>query len=311
MATYAQVLRSKAQGRRQRWYVCGTVPALVQDAYELAQAHVYSVNVSIVKTVFLGSECKLADLEHELFRDYEEDRMLVVLHEADKFKEWSELAEMLQEADSSRFFIAVAHTGPPDTKDSWARVFVNSQRARFVVCNPMTPEDRSTWVQSRLKITQEAENYLIQRSHGDYDWLLNQIRRLEYLNTGGINLKLVKILCPTQGNPDFVDALVNNRDLGALTAIRRGLIGPSTLDDVVRQLQQLVLINEQKKHVGVSQRLLIERTGLTPKEISVYRAAAVYYDGQATSRCFTALTKLHEGLRRGSRTAYTALATRW
>lgn len=313
MATYAQILKSTAQGRRQRWFIAGTVPALVQDAYELALAHVYSVNVPVTKTVLLGAEASLREIEYELTRDHEGERLVVVLHEAEKFQEWDELVEILQEQDVTRFFIAVSHAEPPETKDTWAKAFVGSQKARFVVCNEMTPTDKSTWVQSRLNITQEAEDYLIQRSWGDYEWLLNQIRKLEFIEVDTVGLKLVQIICSSHGTPNFVDQLGRGESgkIPALVSLHRGGVSSNTLNDLTRHLTNLIHLHDESRSVGPSPRLLTERTGLSPKQVSVYKSSAVYYDLQAAARCFTTLSRLYEGLRRCNRTAYLALVTRW
>ena len=123
MAKYSQVLKSTSQGRRQRWFICGDEPAFVQDAYELALDHVYSVNVGVTKTVFLGPDTTFQEIANELSRDYYDERMVVVLHEAEKFKGWDELAAFLPRVDQSRFFIAVANGAPPDTKTGWGSVF--------------------------------------------------------------------------------------------------------------------------------------------------------------------------------------------
>ncbi len=313
MASYAQILKSKAQGRRQWWYISGSVPALVHDAYELALAHVYSVNVPVTKSVLVGSETTLDEVVFELSKDHHGERLVVVLHEAEKFDGWDSLVRILRTLDSSRFFIAVSNAAPPETKDTWAKTFVGTQKARFVVCNEMSPEDKSTWVQSRLNIEQDAENYLIQRAWGDYDWLLNQIRKLEYLSCKKIELKLVQTVCSTHGTPPFIEQLCMGEKgkRPALVSLARGGVETTTLDALTRHLTNLVHLNEESRSVGTSYRLLVERTGLTQKEISVFKPSAVYYDLQATSRCFTALARMYEGLRRCDRTAYLALVTRW
>ncbi len=314
MATYAQVLKSETGGRRQWWYISGGVPALVQDAYELALAHVYSINVEIEKRVFLASEVTLEELEYELTRDMFAARQVVVLHEAEKFPRWDELSKLLRSTGSDRFFIAVSYAEPPDTKQPWTRLFVGSQKARFVVCDEMGPMEKSTWVQSRVNLTREAEDLLIQRAWGDYGWLLNQMRKLEYVGVDTITRKHVESLCPPTGAPDFVASLARGgrHKRAALVSLQRGGVDEGTLSGLSHMLTMLVRLDvEKKKRTGFSTRQLVDRTGLTQKQISVYRADASYYDLQVATRCFSSLVRLYEGLRRGDRLSYLALITRW
>lgn len=312
MTPYAKVLTAKPS-RRQLWHISGSVPALVQDAYELALDHVYGAGVSVVKSVFEGSTATYSAIAEELLREYDEERMVVVLHSAEQFKDWDRLAPLLKTADKSRFFIAVSNAAPPSTKEGYGSTFVNSSKARFVVCNEMTPVEKSTWVQTRLNIHPEAEADLIRRSWGDYGWLLNQIRKLEWVAADLIDPHMVKVFCSGSGRPDFVSSLRRSGKgkLPALISLQRETPTRDTLSDLIRDLTRLVILNVEKKSVGLQMRLLAERTGLTPKEISAYGTAHVYYDLQAATRCFTSLSVLYPGLQRGSRLAFLALVARW
>ncbi len=313
MPTYAKILAAETQGRRQLWYICGSEPALVQDAYELAVDHACSVDVPISKAVFLGPEVSVQALSDELLRDFDEERMVVVLHEAEKFKQWDELIPVLKAIDKSRFFLAVSNAPAPTTKGSWASIFVNNTKARLVTCDKMSPVEKSTWVQSRLRITREAESLLIRKSWDDMGWLLNQMRKLEQLEVDSVTPRMVEVFCPGHGQPDFVEALrrAGTGKVPALASIRDREPTKEEVRDLQRDLSRLVLINTETNSVGLQMRQLSERTGLSPKQISAYRKSAVYYDLQAATRCFLALAKLQEGLTRGSRTACLALVSGW
>lgn len=314
MASYIQILKSKAQGRRQLWYIHGSEPALVQDAYELAQVHVMSANVDLTRRVLFGSEVDARDIEYELTRDIDEDRQLVVLLEADKFTDWPALIPVLKAAGTDRFFIAVAEDEPSELVQ---KTFTNSSKARYVVCNSMTPEDQRTWISSRVIIEGEAADLLVDRARGDHDWLLNQVRKLSMLpdeytpKTGKVNRKQVMALCPSLGTPDFAFAMLNQDRLGVLDSVNQSAPTPADLGKLVSYLGKYLSLNESVQHVGLSNRLLIERTGLTQKEISVFRPHALYYDSQVSTKCYAALVRLQEGLARSSKQAYYALLTRW
>lgn len=308
MASYIQVLKSKAQGRRQLWYVCGDEPALVQDAYELAQVHVTSANVDVERKVFYGGEVDVRELEIELMRDLDGDRQMVVLLEAEKFRDWAALAPVLKDAGTQRFFIAVADEEPSETVQG---MFTNSAKTRYVVCNPMTPEDQRTWISTKLVITRDAADLLVTMARDDHDWILNQIRKLSLLDAGEVKPKLVKQICHTSGVPDFTMALLNRDRAGVLAAVDFAIPTPADLSKLSSYLAKYLSLAESVRNVGMSNRLLIERTGLSQKEISVFRPHALYYDSQVSTKCYGALVRLQEGLARSSRQAYHALITRW
>lgn len=309
MATYQQILKSTAQGRRQLWYVCGSEPALVQDAYELAQAHVSGAGVTVEKRVFFGEDTSAHELEQEMARRLDADRQLIVLLNADKFKGWEDLLPFLKEADDRRFFVAVAEA---EACEEVRKTFLNSSRSRYVVCSPFTPEDQLFWVTTCLNIAKEAARHLVSQARGDHDWLLNQIRRLSLANVKGvISLHVVRSLCPSMGTPDFATSLMNRYKYGALDAVSATIPTADDLDALVVRLGKFSAISDTASRSSFSNRLLVEQTGLTQKEISVFHKRAVYYDRRVSAKCYEAVVDLHEGLTRGSRQSYFALITRW
>lgn len=311
VATFPQVLRSKAQGRRQLWYIHGSEPSVVQDAYELAQEHVNSLNLEVSKRVFLGGETSLYELEAELGREAEGDRQLVVLLNAHEFTQWPGLAPVLQGAGKERFFIAVGEEAP---SDSVREIFINSTKSRFVVCNALSEADQLTWVSSRLNVTSDAARRLVQQAGGDHSWLLNQIRKLERVPSevaSQVTDSLVKVLCTTRGHANFVDALTLGNKLSTVLSIESAVPTNSELAALARRVLQYALIEVATERAVISNRLLVEMTGLSQQEISVFRPRAVHYDGKATTRRYTALVNLYDGLLRGSLQSYFALVTRW
>lgn len=309
MASFLQVVKSSSQGRRQRWFICGSEPAVVQDMYELALAHVYSKGLDVARSTFIGGEATLLDLEYALLRDLDEgvDRHVTVLLDAEKFADWPALEATLRETGTERFFVAVASEEPGEATQ---QMFLNSTKARYVLCNRLTEAEQRTWISARVDVASDAADLMVLKARGDHYWVLNQIRKLERLK-GKVDVRAVRTLCPSWGVPDFVDALLRPDKQGAFAAVAHQIPSAHDLSRAGERLGQLLRLNESVRHGGLSNRLLVERTGLSQKEISVFRPQAVYYDRKVSTKCFAALAGLHGGLARGSRDAYLSLITRW
>lgn len=311
MATYPQVFKSTAQGRRQLWYIYGMNEPVRQDCLELALEHVKSGAESVEKILLFGDKVTASDIMDALDSNTYSDRLLVILYEAEKFTQWDEMREFLSKLEKNRFFIAMSAEEKLESGVAPSSLFTGSTKARCVNCTTMQDKDIALWIQTRVNITPDAAAYLVRQSNYDYEWLLNQMRRLERLPFAVVELRVVQVLCRTEGKRSFVGALLGQRKVGALEAVYEGSTEAGTVLALVENLEKLSKINEGLKQVGSSGRQLVERTGLTLNEISVLQKSALYYDLQVVTRNYAALVKLEESLKHGRKEAFYALATRW
>ena len=235
---------------------------------------------------------------------------MVVLLNAEKFNQWDQLESVLKNTGPERFFIAVSSEVPAE---SVQKMFLNSSRTRYVLCNTLGEEEQRAWIDSHLSINKEAASYLIDRADGDHQWMLTQIRKLRRSGLEGptIGIDAVRALCTTQGTPDLALSVLIRDWPGVLRALEGGAPTGKDFSRVTSLLGKFVLLCSGSRAVGVTPRLLIERTGLSQKDISVFRPRALYYDSQVSTKCFVSLVKLQEGLSCGLLQAYYALMTRW
>lgn len=311
MSTYSQILKRDDQGRRQLWYIAGPEKALVQDALELAKAHVSSGVDDVYQTVFIGGEVSAHEIRQRLLETGHFGRSLVLLLDADKFKHWDKIGQVLKQLPRTDFFIAVSNEDYPDERQPHIALFRGSSKVRYVVCKPFTVDESIEWLRNRLHIGKDASRYLITRSRGDTEWLLNAVRKLETIK-GYISLEVAELMVKGVGTADFADSLLNYRKRDAILSLYKdipiaGMIG--TLAESVRKASQ---VGEGIRSIGYFSRALMrERTRMPDKVLNEYRPLSRLYDRSNTARCMQAILRSHEQLVHGERGAWLALIARW
>lgn len=308
MSSHAQLLNAKSLGRRQFWYINGTDLPLMQDAYDLAASHVCLEGLEVEKRVFLGSETSSYELQNALTQQLHVDRRLVVLLEAELFNDWEAIIETVRTCGPEVFFVAVAEEAK--TLNSSLNQLSKSTKAKFVTCKAPTPDELSLWITSRLNINSEAVMCLLENSNSDTAWLLNQLRKLERVPAPEIDASIVKAVCRGTSRPDFTTYLTSDLKAGALTALENGLPA-GEISRLTQRLSLLILVKEAVAKSEFSNRLMVEYTGLSPKQIDKYRPTALKYNREKGLHAATALIKLEKLLRTGSKAAVMALVSRW
>ena len=311
MATYLQILKAKTQGRRRLWYICGSKQALVQDAYELAKAHVHSGVADLSTKIFFGGDVDPSDLRTALAEDFWEERHLVILLDAEKFAGWDEVLPELKALSTTSFFIAVSNESDPDTTLPHLRLFIGNQKSRFVICNSLTDEGIRLWITSRLNISMSAVHYLVERCKGDFEWLLNQLRKLEAMQTSEISLNLVEALCWGHGHAPICKSLLNFRKKDAILSVRWEQPEIQEVHTLTRAVRKASLLNAVVPELGHYSRPLTDRTGLSVADLTKYKDISGYYDSITTARCLTALNASYDGLSRGETASWYSLISRW
>lgn len=307
---YSKILKQDDQGRRQLWYIFGKEQALVQDALELAKDHVRSGSTSIARSIYLGEDVVVSELCLRLSQDTSEERSMVVLLNADAFKEWDILIPVLQRLEKSHFFIAVSNKGTVNSEEPYIRLFMGSSKVRLVECNKFSNEDLMEWMTTRLYIRQEACLYLIKRSRGDYEWLLNTIRKLQYME-GVVTLSLVEKLFKDTGIPNLADSLLKYRKRDAIIAVRNNGFDQTDTHKLYRAVRKAALLREALNTVGYLTRNLIERTKLTQNEIALYRPLTKKYDPKTVTRLFILMLKLYPKLEAQDKWSWETFIFKW
>lgn len=310
MSTYAQILQASSAGRRQLWYICGPEPALRQDALDLARTHAGSNVDTVATTILFGADVTAEDVLRRLSERVPEQRSVVVLLDAEKFKGWDSLLEILPKLPASDFFIAVSNESTADTTLPHIRMFMGKAKVRLVTCKPFDDKQMIDWIESRLHIKREATRYLIEKAQGDHEWVLNAIRKLSVLE-GEINLNVCEALCSTPGNPSFVTSLLYYRKRSAILSLRHVEPNGGTVSLLSDSVMKALLLQDSIRSVGMFARELSERTHLTAAELARLKPIMKLYDTANGSRCLGAMRRLHPELASGNRYAWQALISRW
>jgi hypothetical protein len=312
MSTFGQVVKSGTKGRRQLWLICGSEKAFVQDAYEMATAHVCSGVESVSKTVFLGGETTGPQLRSRLLESVERERSFVVLFDAEKFTGWNHITDILSTLPKSDFFVAVSNSNKIDDDAPYLALFKNSPKVRYVVCNPITSDVAVQWIQSRLEISSEAARYLVSHSKGDSEWLLNTMRKLETFNLSEkrITLGTVEMLCKSTGVPDFSKSLLYYRKQDAIMSICNKNASKDTMLSIVDTVRKAALLHEIIKAVGFGTRKILERAKFSLKDYEYLKPLAKIYDKGNTLSVISTTLASYETLD-DKRWRWLSLVARW
>lgn len=310
MQSYAQVLKSKGQVRKQLWLICGDEPALIQDAIEFAKDHVYSGVSAVCLGVFFGGSSTNEEIIDFLSMPHFEERKLAIIHESENMDFNEDIEKALKQIDSSTFVLFV-HNGVPWSDDAKVAFMTNNKIARSMKCNAMKPDDVKIWVKSRLNMSDTALNSLLAKFYNDYEWLLNKLRVLEQLNLEEISSKMVEKVCFDIGIQRFEDSLIEFDKEQCFRYIRDREVSAVDLNKIIKDAHNLATIHSVTGEYGQQLRPLADMTGLTRQQLDRYMDKVSYYDLPETQRCFGALTKLHKKLVEGDRTAFISLVCRW
>ncbi|MCW4026124.1 MAG: hypothetical protein NWE76_01405 [Candidatus Bathyarchaeota archaeon] len=272
--------------------------------------HVESGDVTVGKTIFLGEDCTPTDLIYRLSEPVLEDRSLVILFNAEKFSGWDEVEETLKNLPPYHFFVAVSNEDAVDKQDSRIRIFMNSQKAKLVECNEMSDEDLLDWLNTRLHINTDAAVLLIKKSHGDSEWLLNAVRKLQYF-TGPIKFALVDKAIQLEGTPSFSESLLFYKKKEALRSISSGGLQDVSLPDIINDVTGAFLLHESMRAVGFNIRILVERTKLSGTRIKELRAIARFYEKINSFRCLEMLLRYRKELSHKNKWAWQIAVSRW
>lgn len=307
---YGQILKQGSQGRRQLWYIAGREEALVQDAFELAKDHVYSGATSIAKTIYMGGEVSPEQLISRLTQRILEERSVVILLNAEAFKGWDIIEPTLRSLQKSHFFIAVSNESDINKEETHIRIFMNSTKVRLVECHKFSDDEALAWISGRLKIRPEACSYLLYQSRGDYEWLLNNIRKLQMMD-GVITLSLVEKLFRDTGTPNLSDSLLKYRKRDAILSVRNDGIDSADLTILYDSVRKAALLREAINTSGYFTRHLVERTKLSATEVPILRPLAKKYDPVTVARLFSIILKMYPQLRAKDKWSWESLIFRW
>lgn len=310
MQSYAQILKSKGQVRKQLWLICGTEPAIIQDAIEFAKDHVHSGVSAVCLGVFFGGNTPNEEIIDFLGMPHFEERKLAIIHEAENMDFNEDFQKALKNIDQSTFVVFI-HNGTPLSDDPKVEYLTNNKIGRSVKCNPMKPDDVNMWVTSRLTLSDTALNALLSRFYNDYEWLLNKIRVLEQLNLPEITPKVVEKVCFDKGIQHFEDSLIEFDKEQCFRYIRDREVNAINLGRITTDAHNLAIIQSVSGEYSQQLRPLSDKTGLTRQELERYMNKVSFYDLPETQRCFGALTSLHRKLVSNDRMAYLALVCRW
>lgn len=310
MLAYSQLLKTKGAVRKQFWYICGPERALVQDALELAKDYAHSGVPEVCLGTFFAPEADLNKVIEFLEAPYFEERKLVIIHSADKITYWPELINAVQNLDPSTFMIFVG--GPvPAADDPCMPLFVNNRLGRAVKCSAMKPEAVKTWVESRLCIPTPALNILLANFYGDYEWLLNKIRLLEYLNVDEITTDLIDFICRDTGVQDFEESLIEFDKRQCFLYIKHKGTEDINLNKITEDALNLSLLQTVVGQYSKQLRPVVDKTGFSMKKIEGYMDKISNYDLTSSTRAFKTITKLYPQLSRGDRSAFLSLVCGW
>ncbi len=310
MQSYAQVLKSKGQVRKQLWLICGNEPALIQDAIEFAKDHVHSGVSAVCLGVFFGGSSNNKEIIDFLGMPHFEERKLAIIHESESMSFDDDFVRALKNIDTSTFVVFI-HNGTPLSDDPKVEFLTNNKLGRAMKCAPMKPDDVKMWVRSRVSLSDTALNSLLSGFHNDYEWLLNKIRVLEQLNMPEISPKVVEKVCFDKGIQHFEDSLIQFDKEQCFRYIRDREVNAINLARITTDAHNLAIIQSVSGEYSQQLRPLSDKTGLTRQELERYMDKVSYYDLPETQRCFGALTALHKKLVAGDRMAYLALVCRW
>lgn len=306
MIKYRQLLKGSGKTRKNLWYICGSSPAVVSDAVDVAKSHVSGGVSSSCVGVFNG----LGDaplIEDFICRPYYEERKVVIIHDASKIPD---LHTHLDLRDPSTFYILVDY-GVNLVSEDLHKMLVNNSKARAIDCSSPTEADLLLLVSSRLNISDSAARSLVAKSNGDSEWLLNKIRILEYIVIDEISQKIVDLSCTDEGIPPFGDSLIQFDKRQCFLYIKSMGTENIRLDRIIEDTHNLSLLNVVAAEYARQIRPITDKTGLTKKQVDQYIKKVPYYDSATAKHCFNSLMKLYDRLRAGDRLAYIALVCGW
>ena len=310
MITYAQMLTYQGGPRKNFWLIYGTVGPLIQDAVEIAKDHVYGDADAVDFETLFADNLTVAEFRAALERPFFEERKLVLIHNCEKLTFWEQIPHLTEGLSKSIFLVFVS--GEFFTKeDAPVQALSGNKVSRVVRCVPMTDKALRTWITSRLSIDVSAVDNLLGKFRGDYEWLLNKVRILEYLCTEEVSSKMVDLVCQDEGQVPFQQAVLEFDKRAALQYIIDK--GPGSLDvnRLATDLHSLAVLQESVQQHGKQSRPLLDETGLTKRELDEYLPLVGLYDAATVTKSFVTLTRLSTKLKEKDRLAYLSLVARW
>jgi len=310
MMSYGQLIKIKGTTRKRFWYICGSDSALIQDAIEIAKAHVYSGVTSVFLEVFFGSD----ETEKDLLEFFEtpcfDERKLAIVYECEKIPDWEQIIEELESTSSSTFAMFVTSKAP-EANHSCNKLFTNNRFGRAVKCTSLKSDAVKQWVHSRISISDTALNNLLSKYNNDNEWLLNKVRILEYLDVPEITSKIIDRITTDMGIDNFEDSIIKFDKQQCFLYIKDRGTSRIDLSRIISETHNLALLQTIVGQYSKQKRPLEDITGLTRTQIDSYMDKLSYYDLTTSSRCFKAITQLYPKLMQNDESAFLALVCRW
>lgn len=321
MISYESLINKGAiKTRKNLWYISGTEEALKQDALDLVKDYVYSGGLDVSVAVFHGSYSTFNDVFDSLDRQFLKPRSLVILYEADKFSDWSRLAETLTQLPTNVFFVAVSDIFEDPTSENLSAsnvskygAFNGKPKALHVNCTKFKKDSSiDKLLKSRLEVTTGAVNRLKTIYNGDYLWLLNQIKKLELLDGTKITEDLVNAVVTDRGRRKFCDALLRFDKKSALESADTGNVYKNDLTILAERVRIGAMYNRVTNTLGSDGfRAIQDRLGISQKRLLEVRSYAAPYDMPTATRAIVACSDTFDGITAGNIYYKRSLIARW
>jgi DNA polymerase III delta subunit len=207
-------------------YCCGDQDALV----ELVIQDIKNI-LQVPATDYITLDASISD---ELFWENAsqypldpESNRLTIVRNAEKIRSWDSLSEWLANSRSNpkNFIVFISNeTDAPSIYSKGKRISYQDHielirtKGKFIKCSQPNDEDLVKWAAS-YGLTEKASTYLVERTSGDTETMLNVLRKV-HIWDGSPSPKALSLLCDELALDSFADYLILRDKANAFLALK-------------------------------------------------------------------------------------------
>lgn len=311
MTTYSRLLKSSNIGRKRVWLVSGKTSPLIYDAYEFINSYCTQELSGVDRHTFFGDTAKLSELREALLSTPFQSRAFVTLFHAERFKEWSTLASVLQEIPTKVFFVGIFESDDLPVNSSSFLALTAKSFTKQVSASTLDDESLRALILQRIDAPESVIASLIKDHNGDIEWLLSCLSRLSSLNRV-ITDQIYDAFVKDRGQLNFSECILRYKKSEALQFASDFKVRPSDLVKLISLLRRAAIVNDIKHQIGYfSIKEITKRSGLTVSEVLSVKDFYSFYDKNTVQQIFPVFNRLYRQIEQGSKSSLLALILKW